>query len=309
MRIVVFGTGAVGGYFGGRLAKAGNEVVFIARGEHLKALRQHGLKVDSLKGDFIIHPIQATDNPGKVGVADVILITVKAWQVKEVAPLLHTMMDSKTFIVPLQNGVESPTQLAEFLGKEFVVGGLCRIFSSLLEPGHICHSGAEPTIIFGEMSNTQTERVQKLYEIFTAAGVTTEIPSNIQVALWEKFLFVSSLSGLGAVTRVPFGPIREIPETRQMLENVMYEILAVAQGYDIPLPQKIVTHTMSAVDSLSSKATTSMQRDIMEGRPSELDAQTGAVVRLGQKVGVETPLNSFIYHSLLPMELHARKKI
>jgi 2-dehydropantoate 2-reductase len=219
------------------------------------------------------------------------------------------MIDPNTVIVPLQNGVESPTHLAEVLGHECVLGGLCKIFSALLEPGHIRHSGAEPTVIFGEMDNTRTERVQKLSDIFTEAGVTTEIPANIHVAMWKKFLFVSALGGVGAVTRVPFGPLREIPETRKMLEQAMEEIFAVAQGYAIPLPQTIVTDTMASVDTLPSDATTSMQRDIMEGRPSELDAQPGAVVRLGQHVGVATPLHNFIYHSLLPLELRARKKL
>lgn len=307
MRIAIFGTGGVGGYFGGRLAQAGEEVVFIARGEHLKALRQHGLKVESTKGDFVVHPAHATDDPAEVGVVDVVLVGTKAWQVHEAARAMRPMIGTETFVVPLQNGVESSTQLAEVLGTKHVIGGLCGIISLIVGPGHIRNVWVDPWIRFGELDNRSTERIETLRRAFAkAVGVTVEIPADIQIALWNKFLFIVAWSGIGAVTRTPIGIFRSVPQTRQMLQQVMQEVFNVAQAHSIALPQDIVNKTLTALDGLPPSAIASMQRDIMEGRPSELEAQNGAVVRLGQAVEVETPMNTFIYHSLLPLELKAR---
>jgi 2-dehydropantoate 2-reductase len=310
MRIAVFGAGGVGGYFGGRLAQAGAEVVFIARGEHLQALRKRGLKVDSIKGDFSIHPVQATDSPAEVGVVDMVLVGVKAWQVLEAAQAMRPMVGPETLVLPLQNGVEAPTLLAEVLGAEHVLGGLCGLISFVAGPGHIRHTGIEPFVQFGELDNRPSERIERLRQVFTrAAGVTVEIPPNIQVALWRKFLLIVSWGGIGAVTRAPIGVFRSLPQTRQMLRQVMQEVFNVAQAHGIALPQDIVSKTLTLMDGLPPSGTASMQRDIIEGRPSELEAQNGAVVRLGQEVDVATPLNAFIYHSLLPLELQARGRL
>jgi 2-dehydropantoate 2-reductase len=309
MRIAVFGTGAVGGYFGGRLAQAGEDVVFIARGENLKALRIQGLRVDSLKGDFVLQPVKATDDPAQVGVVDLVLLGVKAWQVTEAAQAIRPMIGSETFVVPLQNGVEAPSQLAAVLGSQHVLGGLAKIISFVVEPGHIRHSGAEPYVAFGELDNRFSERVERLRQAFVGAGVRVEIPPDIQAALWDKFLFVVSLGGVGAVTRSPIGVLRSIPETRQILEQAMYEIFTVAQARKIALQDDLISKTMVFVDSLPPSGTTSLQRDIMGGKPSELSAWNGAVVRLGQEVGVVTPLHTFIYNSLLPLELRARGQL
>jgi 2-dehydropantoate 2-reductase len=308
MRIAVFGTGAVGGYFGGRLAQAGEQVVFIARGEQLRALQDQGLRVDSLKGDFVLRSVQATDNPTQVGTVDVILVGVKAWQVTEAAQAMGPLVGPETFVVPLQNGVEAPDQLAAVLGAEHVLGGLCRIVSFVVEAGHIRHAGLEPYVAFGELDNRPSERAQRLLEAFARAGVTVEIPPSIQAALWTKFLFIASFSGVGAVTRSPAGILCSLPETRQMLERAMGEVLEVAAARGIVLPAEAIGQTMALIDSLPPDGTASMQRDIMEGRPSELESQNGAVVSLGQDAGVTTPLHAFIYHSLLPLELQARGK-
>lgn len=310
MRIAVFGAGAVGGYFGGRLAQAGEEVVFIARGEQLRALRERGLQVDSLAGDFVIQPVQATDEPAEVGTVDVVLVGVKAWQVPEAAQAMRPLVGPETFVVPLQNGVEAPAQLAAVLGAEPVLGGLCRIVSLVVEPGHIRHAGMEPYVAFGELDNRDSRRVECLRQAFArAAGVSVDIPPNIQVAMWGKFLFIASFSGVGAVTRAPAGVLRELPETRDMLDRAMREVLAVAQARGIALPEQSIPKTMALIDSLPPEGTASMQRDIMAGRPSELESQNGAVVRLGEEEGVATPLHAFIYHSLLPLELRARGQI
>ena len=310
MRIVIFGTGGVGGYFGGRLAQSGEDVVFIARGAHLQAMREYGLKIDSIKGNFVVNSVQATDDPNKISPADVILVSVKAWQVPEAAQAMRPMVGPETVVVPLLNGVEAPAQLADALGAEHVIGGLCGIISFVAGPGHINHAGADPFINFGELDNNKSERVVSLRRAFEkATGITVKIPPDIQVAIWRKFLLVAPWSGIGAITRAPLGTFLGLPETRQMLQEVMQEVFSVAQARDIVLPKDVVDKTLTFMDSLPPSGTASMQRDIMEGRPSELEAQNGAVVRLGQAAGVATPLNTFLYHSLLPMELKATDQV
>lgn len=309
MRIAVFGVGGVGGYFGGRLAQAGEEVVFIARGEHLQALRTHGLRVDSMKGDFILQSVQATDDPVQVGVVDVVLLGVKAWQVPEAAQYMRPMVGPDTFVVPLQNGVEAPAQLVAVLGAQHVLGGLAKIISFKVGPGHIRHAGAEPYVAFGELDNRLSERAERLCQAFKRAGVTVDIPPDIQAALWEKFLFIVSWGGVGAVTRAPIGVLRTVTEARQMLEQAMHEIFNVALARNITLPEDVIGKTMAFVDRLPPDGTASLQRDIVEGKPSELASWNGAVVRLGQEVRVATPLHAFIYHSLLPLELRARGQV
>ncbi len=310
MRIAVFGAGAVGGYFGGRLAQAGEDVVLIARGEHLAAMKADGLRVESVAGYFVVDPVQATDNPNEVGLVDAILVAVKAWQVPEVAREMRPMVGPETFVVPLENGVEAPSQLAAVLGEEHVLGGLCRIISALVEPGHIRHAGISPTVTFGELDGQRSERAERLRDALQRAeGVTPEIPPDVRVAMWEKFLFIAALSGVGAVTRAPVGVLRSLPETRRMLEHAMEEILAVGQARGVSLPREVIAETMAFIDGLPRDGTASMQRDVMAGRPSELASQNGAVVRLGREAGVETPLHAFITHSLLPQERRARGEL
>jgi len=310
MRIAVFGSGAVGGYFGGRLAQAGEDVTFIAHGEHLRAMHRSGLRVDSPKGGFVLQPIKVTEDPGQVGAVDVILVGVKAWQVPQAARSMRPMVGANTWVVPLQNGVEAPSQLAEALGSQHVVGGLCKVSSFVAEPGHIRHVGVEPYVAFGELDNHPSQRTEQLRQAFArAAGLTVEIPADIHAAMWEKFLFIASFSGTGAVARVPVGVLRSVPETRQLLEEAMHEVLAVARAHAIAMPDDIVANTMAFVDSLPPDGMASMQRDILQGRPSELASQSGAVMRLGQEVNVATPVHRFIYSSLWPLELRARGQL
>lgn len=306
MRIAIFGTGGAGGYFGAQLALAGEELIFIARGEHLKAIRSDGLRLETPRGQFVIHPAQATDDPAQAGAVDVVLVGVKTWQLRDAANAMRPLLKPETFVVPLQNGVEAAAQLAEVLGESRLLGGLCGTISRVVGPGRILSLGETNFIKFGEMDNSQTERARRLLEAFHRAGVRAEIPSDIQVALWEKFIFVAPYGGVGAVTRAPAGVIRSLPETRQMVERGMLEILEVARARRVSLRDGIVKRTMALLDALDPSSTTSLQRDIAQGRPSELNAWNGAVVRLGQEAGVATPLNEFIYHSLLPQEQHAR---
>ena len=310
MRIAVFGAGGVGGYFGGRLAQAGEDVVFIARGDHLKAMSEHGLRVDSVKGDFVVKPVQATDDPAQVGTVDAILLGVKAWQVPDAAEAMWPLMGPETFVVPLQNGMEAPKQLSAVLGDEHVLGGLCGLSVFIVGPGHLSHAGADPFIRFGELDNRPSERVERLRQAFErATGLTVEIPSDIHVAMWQKFLLITAWSGVGAVTRAPVGIFRAQAGARRMLEQAMAEIHNLARASNIALRKDIIGKMMGFLDSMPPDVTASMQRDIMDGRPSELEAQNGAVVRMGQEAGVETPVNAFIYHSLLPMEMRARGQL
>lgn len=306
MRIAIFGAGGAGGYFGARLAAAGEEVVFIARGDHLRRILAGGLRVDSVDGDFVVRPAGATDDPAQAGTVDVVLVGVKAWQVPDAAQAMRPMIGPETFVVPLQNGVESPERLAAVLGRDRVLGGLARVLSFIVEPGRIRHLGGPAEIAFGELDHRPSARAQRLREVLSRAGLAARIPEDIHVALWEKFLFIVPIGGLGAVARAPLGILREVPETRRMLGQGMREILDVAHGRKIPLPRETVARTMAFVDTLPPAATMSMQRDIAAGRPSELDAWNGAVVRLGRQVGVPTPLHDVLYGCLLPSERKAR---
>lgn len=311
MRIAIFGVGGVGGYFGGRLAQTeATKVIFIARGAHLQAMREQGLQVKSIKGDFTVQPVEATDNPAEVGPVDVVLVAVKAWQVADAAQTIKPMVGPDTVVVPLQNGVESPRQLADILGAEHVLGGLCRIVSYITAPGHIHQAGGDPYVAFGELDNRPSERVKQLLRIFgQTTGVIAENPPDIQAAMWSKFLSIASWSGVGAVTRAPVGVWRHLPETRQLWQHAMREVFDVAVTRNIALPDGVIDKFTAYVDALPPQATASMQRDIMNGRPSELETLSGGVVRLGREVDVATPTHAFIYHALLPLELKAQGKV
>lgn len=307
MRIAVFGAGGVGGYFGGRLAQAGHEVIFIARGRHLDAIRQSGLHVASLYGDFTVQPAAATDDPAAVGPVDVVLVATKAWQVPAAARAIRPLVGPDTVVVPLQNGVEAPGHLAAVLGAEPVTAGLCGLISYIEGPGRIRHAGALPFVRFGEVDNRPSPRLERLLDAFAGTvGVDAEIPTDIHVAVWQKFVLIVAWSGVGAVTRAPVGAILQVPESRRLLQATMEEVDAVARAQGVVLPDDIVALTFDFLEAAPAGGTASMQRDIMAGRPSELETQTGAVVRLGKAAGVPTPVNEVIYGSLLPLELHAR---
>jgi 2-dehydropantoate 2-reductase len=285
-------------------------VGFVARGETLRAIRERGLRVTSPDGNFTIDPARVSADPAELGLADGILLGVKTWQVTEAAHAIRPALGADSFVVPLQNGVEAPDQLADILGAERVVGGLCRIIARIVDPGVIRHEGAAPYVGFGELDGRMSARVARLQAAFARArGLTAEALSDIQGALWRKFLFIASVSGIGAVTRAPIGVLRQRAETRELLERAMWEVRAVAVARGVPLPEAAVAETMAFTDTLPEDGTTSMQRDIMAGRPSELEAQSGAVVRLGRNVRVETPVHEFIYRSLVPLELRARGEL
>lgn len=310
LKIAVFGTGAVGGYFGGRLAEAGEDVRFIARGRHLAAVRDQGLRVSSIAGDFLIRPASVTDQPAAVGPVDVVLVGVKAWQVPEAADSIRPLLGERTFVVPLENGIEAPDQLASALGETHAVGGLCRILAFVEEPGHIRHAGAAPYIAFGELDGSRSARVDTLREAFARArGLDVEVPPDIRVAMWSKFVFIAALSGVGALTRAPIGSIRSQPETRRLLQQSLEEIHALARREGIGVPADLVATTLAYIDTMPADGLASMQRDMMQGRPSELEAQVGAVVRRAERLGLEAPMHRMIYAALLPLERRARGEV
>ncbi|HUG53961.1 MAG TPA: 2-dehydropantoate 2-reductase [Vicinamibacteria bacterium] len=307
MRIAVFGAGGVGGYFGGRLAQAGHSVAFVARGPHLDALRRDGLAVESVAGDFAVRPVEAAGDPREVGPVDAVLVCVKAWQVREAASAVGPLLGPSTFAVPLQNGVEAADELAEAIGPVRVVPGLCRILSYVSAPGWIRHAGVVPRVEFGERDGRATTRVAALRSAFQAAhGVSVAVPGDITAALWDKFLFIAPVSAVGAVTRAAAGELRTVPETRALLEQAVRETWTVGRARGVALREDAVARTLAFVDGLPAQGTASMQRDIMEGRPSELEYQIGAVVRLAAQVGVPVPASTFLYASLLPAERRAR---
>lgn len=310
MRVAIVGAGGVGGYFGGRLAQAGENVVFIARGEHLRAITSKGLRVDSIKGDFRVDPAEATDDPATVGEVDYIIVAVKSWQLPDAIDAMRPMVGAKTSILPLQNGVEAPDQLSRVFGAKRVLGGLCSVISMLAGPGHIRHVGVDPTITFGELDRRPSDRGERLWKAFSRTeGVQAKIPEDIHVAMWKKFLLIAPWGGLGALTRAPIGVTRSLPETKSLLERAMEEIHLLAQARKVAMGRESIDQAMAFIDNLPYESTASMQRDIMEGRPSELDAQNGAVVRLGKEAGIATPVNGMIYSSLLPLEMRARKQL
>jgi 2-dehydropantoate 2-reductase len=309
MRVAVFGAGGVGGYFGGRLAQAGERVVFVARGAHLAAIRDEGLRVESIAGDFRVQPAEATDDPRETGPVDLVLVGVKAWQVPDAARAMRPLLRADTIVLPLQNGVEAPEQLAAEIGWERVVPGLCRLVAYLAAPGFIRHAGMTPRIEFGERDGRASARVDALVTAFErCVGVSVVVPPDVVAALWEKFLFIAPFSGVGAVARRPAGALRGVPETRALLQGAMQEVFEVARARGVRIGEDAVARTMGFVDALPADATASMQRDVMEGRASELESQVGAVVRLGRAAGVATPIHAFLHASLLPQERAARER-
>jgi len=307
MKIAIIGTGGVGGYFGGKLAKAGYDVTFLARGEHLMAIQQNGLTIKSILGDFTIDPVKVTDRIDTIGLTDLVILAVKAWQVKDISKELLTIIKKDTTVFPLQNGVITAEELRENINQENIIGGLCRIISKIDAPGVINHSGMEPSIIFGELNYSGTERMELIKNIFDKSGINSQISDDITADLWKKFIGIC-VSGLLAVTKTTYGELRELNETRQLMIEMLKEIYLLSQKIGINIESGFVEKTISVIDTYPYGSTSSLTRDVWEGRPSEIEYQNGAVVRLGEKYGVDTPVNRFVYYTILPMDIKARRK-
>ena len=309
MRIAIYGTGGAGGRFGAFLARAGEETVFVARGEHLRAIRENGLILETPEAEIRVRPALATDHPAAAGPVDAVLLGVKSWQVEESARAMAPLLGPETFVVPLQNGVEAADQLAGVLGAQRVLLGMCRTFSFVAAPGRIRSLGRIHTVDFGERDDRHSERAERFLRTLQSAGIQAAIPPDVHVALWQKFLMVVSVGGVGAVEQKPMGELRSDPATRARIRGAMEEILALARARGVVLPDGSVDKAMEFIDSLAPDGTSSLQRDIAEGKPSELEAWNGAVVRLGREAGLPTPVHAAIYERLLPEERTARERV
>ena len=297
MKIAIIGSGGVGGYFGTKLAKAGYDVTFLARGAHLHAIQNKGLVVKSIDGDFKLANVNATDKIKEIDPVDLVIIGVKAWQVKEIAGDLGSILKENAMVLPLQNGVMAADDLKTKIDKKHIIGGLCRIIAKIESPGVISHLGIEPAIVFGELNHSKSERIQALKKVFDKVEINSRISENIQIDLWKKFMFICS-GGLLAVTRSTYGELRELPETNQMFHSIFKEIYQVAIKIGIELNPEIIQKTLDFIQTLPYDSTASMARDIWEGKPSEIEYQNGAVVKLAAKYDLDVPVNRFIYRCL-----------
>ncbi|MGG7643715.1 2-dehydropantoate 2-reductase [Rhodovulum sp. YNF3179] len=305
MRVAVMGAGALGGYFGGRLATAGHEVTLIARGTHLDALRRNGLTIRSPKGDAHIPDIEATDDPGDVGPVDVIIFAVKNQDVDASAKALVPVLGRDTWAITVQNGVRAPERLAEILGNERVVPGVVRMPGDISAPGVIRHSANFDFIHFGELDGQVTERVKGFRDALVEAGCMAEISTDIRTELWRKFTMQASFASVSALTRLDVGVIRESSECSSMFHSSMKETAAVAQAVLPDLGEDLSTAAWDFIQKVPPKAHASMLDDLNRGKPIEIDYLSGEVVRLGRKHGVPTPIHGFFLASLAPFRYGA----
>ncbi|UZO81699.1 2-dehydropantoate 2-reductase [Aquimarina sp. ERC-38] len=309
MHIAVIGAGGVGAYFGGKLAHSGQKVTFIARGESCKVLQTNGLQVKSIAEEtYITKNFKVFPNISDLQHPDIVLICTKSWQVAEVAKELATVIHPNTVVIPLQNGADNVDKLLQHLDKQNIMGGLCKLYSKLEQPGVVNHFGHTPELIFGEIERGLiSERAKTIHTILNSGGFKCTLSKDIWVDIWTKFMFIATVSGLGGLTRTPIQQMYQNVKLRTLLKQTAEEIYEISQAKDIGLPSNIVATTMNFISKQPEGATASTQRDLMQGKPSELDNFNGYIVREGERLHIATPVNNFIYHCLKPMEEKARK--
>ena len=298
MRIAVMGAGGVGGYFGGILARADNDVTLIARGAHLEAIRAGGLQVKSPQGDFGVK-VEATDEPRRVGPVELVVMTLKTYQTEVAVPSLEPLVGEHTCLLTLQNGVDSYRVLARAMGEDRVLPAATYIACQVESPGVIRHLGDPGRIVFGEIDGQQTPRAQLILETFQAAGIPMELSADVVKELWTKSVFVTTLAGTTTSARASISRLLQHSESRDMVLSAMKEIEAVARASGVKLDADVVDKTMQYVETSAKNMYASMHIDVEKGRPLELDAMTGAVVRIGHQMGVPTPVNSILYSILV----------
>ena len=291
MRIVIMGAGGLGGYFGARLAATGNDVAFVARGAHLAAIREHGLQVESALGNLHLRDVAATDDPSTLAPADVVMIAVKLWDTEAAAEAVKPLVRPGTAVVSFQNGVNKDDVLTRILGRAAVIGGVGQIGVVIGSPGVIRHTGTMAKLIFGELDNTRSARVEALLEACTAAAIDAEIAQDINLAIWQKFAFLVPMAAATASMRSTIGPIRANAQTRAFVLDVMREVVAVGRALGVKLAPDFAEQRMAFIENLPPQMTASMQGDLARGNRLELPWLSGAVVELGKQVGVPTPLN------------------
>jgi 2-dehydropantoate 2-reductase len=300
MRIVVIGAGGTGGYFGGLLARAGEEVIFRARGTQLEALRAHGLTVKSrLAGTFSV-PVHATNDLQEIGPVDLVLFCIKMYDIEAASQGLHHIIGPETIVLPVQNGIDAAEQLSREVGMEHLIGGVVYVTSQIESPGVIAQIAGLGSIELGELAGGQSPRTQRLQQVLQHAGISTKLPDDIRVSLWGKFLFICAFSGVTALTRLSIGQVFAYQETSDLLKAVMKEGEALARAYGIALPADIVERNVALLKALEPKAMGSMAFDLLAGRRLEIEALNGTMVRLGQEQGMSLPFNTAIYAALKP---------
>ncbi|MFN0318308.1 MAG: ketopantoate reductase family protein [Burkholderiales bacterium] len=298
MKIAVMGTGGVGGYFGGRLAASGEDVTFIARGEHLKAIQANGLQVLSATGDFVVKPARATDDPSKVGAAGVVMIAVKLWATDEAIAAIAPMMGPNSVAVSFQNGVIAKDKLIAAYGRQRVWGGVSNIAALIEKPGVIRHNGPMAILVPGELEGGRTPRLEAFIKACEKAKIETRVPENIDTAIWEKYIFLAAMSSMTALTRLPVGAIREDPDTRALLVQLMSEVQAVGRAKGVKLDDGTLDRLTTRMDGLPRPMVASMLGDLERGNRLELPWLAGGVVEMGKPLGVPTPAAKFVYTAL-----------
>ena len=290
--------GAVGGYFGARLAQAGHEVAFVARGRQLEALRTGGLRVQSPLGDMHLRRVEVTDEPSRIGTVDLVLFAVKLWDTLAAAEAIGPLLGAETAVMSLQNGVAKDDILAQTLGAEHVVGGVTYIAATIAEPGLIRHSGALARLVFGEYDGSLSPRVRQFRDACADSGIDAEVSDSIEQAIWEKFVFLVGLSGTTSLARSPIGPIRSHPRSRAFLHDAMAEVVEVARALGVPLPAHYADGRLTFADQLPASMTSSMHRDLEHGNRLEVAWLSGDVVERGAALGVATPCNRAVFDIL-----------
>jgi len=299
MRFAVVGAGAIGCYFGGRLAQAGANVTFLARGATLTALRERGLQVRSLRGDFEL-PVAADDDPNAIGPCDVVLFCVKSFDTEAAAASLPPLLHRETGVLSLQNGVDNEEKLARAIGEERVLAGAAYILAAVVQPGVIEDRGGPGSILFGELDGTRSARAERLLDWFRRAQVAAEIDPGIRATLWDKFSFICGMAGMTAATRLPIGAIRATPASWAMFRRIVSEVVALAEAEGVHLPADSVERHAAFAQRLEADGTTSLYHDLVHGKPLELDALHGFVVRRAARHDLAVPACEAVYALLAP---------
>ena len=302
MKFTVMGAGGVGGYFGARLAAAGHEVGFVARGRHLEAMRARGLAVRSELGDVELRPVRARDDPAAFGAADCVLFTVKTYDCESAAEALRPALGADTCILPLLNGIGHLEVLRRVFGPERVLGGVANISALIEAPGVIRHFDRLQILRIAEMDNAASPRVLALRDACAASGIDCPVPNDIERELWQKVAMICTLAGANCLTRLPLGDCRSNPATRAMMERLTAETIAVARAYGVSLPDDQEARTMAVLDKLPAPMRASMFAALERGERLEASALNGAIDRLGREAGVDAPTHRTVYAALAPHE-------
>ncbi len=302
LRIAIMGSGGVGGYLGARLVQGGADVTFVARGAHLAAMRANGLAVESEHEPICLPKVNATDDPRTIGPVDIVLFSVKLWDTESAARSLRPIVGPETGIISFQNGVQKDDTLRKLFGADAVMGGVAYMATTIGRPGVIVQTGTMQRMIFGEYDGRRSPRAEALLEAAQGGGIKAEISDDVRCAIWEKYVFLVGLSGSTASVRLPLGPIRNHPRTRQFLLDLMRETAAVGRAQGVALPEDYVEQRLAFIDGLPADMTSSMHHDLERGQPLELRWLSGGVVEMGAALGVPTPANQSVYDMLI---LHA----